>query len=220
MLKIINLSKKYDGLSSPLFSNLSFEINKGECLFIQGVSGVGKTTLLSILALLDVPDSGEIVYENLQIINSSEKIKNKYRNEKMGIIFQKYNLLSQFTVVENVMLPLLYKNIKDKKKIEYDAIEILNKLEMGDFKNRAINSLSGGQQQRVAIARVLLQNPDIILADEPSANVDKKTEELIMLQFEKHKKEGKILIVVSHNNVYERIADYKMIMTKEGIIYE
>ena len=208
MLEVRRIKKKYSSKEYVL-ENVEFSIEMGKCLFIRGVSGSGKTTLLNIIGLLDNPDEGEILFNNENILLQDDNYRNIYRNEKIGIVFQKYNLLLSLTVLENILIPVLYRKFSEKKSFEERAKKILKSLNMESFIHRKVMDLSGGQQQRVAIARVLLQDPTIILADEPTANVDVETEKLVLELLRNCKKQGKIVIIVSHNDIYKNIADYE-----------
>ncbi|MGL4624483.1 MAG: ABC transporter ATP-binding protein [Culicoidibacterales bacterium] len=207
-----NINKQY-GEETIVLKALNLMVAKGECLFIRGVSGSGKTTLLNLMALLDEPSSGTITFEGQDLHALSANQQAQYLNEKVGIIFQKFNLLSQLTVIENVMLPRLYQG-ENYRETEQLAQQILDELAIGHLSKRKPSQLSGGQQQRVAVARVLLQAPEVIMADEPSANVDEATENLIVAQLAKQKAEGKTLVIVSHNQIYETIADRVLYMRK------
>jgi len=214
MLKLKNISKKYD--SDFILEEVNVHVSHNDFLFIKGVSGVGKTTLLNLIGLLDQPTSGDIIFDNVNLTKASTAEKIQYKRDHIGIIFQKFNLIANFTVYENVAMAFLYREY-DKKALQGKVAEILDQLQMREYMHKKVKNLSGGQQQRVAIARVLLQNPNIILADEPTANVDTETERLIIDIFLKKQAEGKLIIVVSHNDLYKDYANKQIELTKEGV---
>jgi ABC-type antimicrobial peptide transport system, ATPase component len=221
-LRCDNITKYYvaDNKKEFVLNDVSLKLNDNEILFIQGVSGSGKTTLLNLIGLLDAPNIGEIYYKNTKFSAITNSEKTRIRRNEIGIIFQKYNLFPQFNVLDNVIFPLYYQRTKVRKKIlEEEAKEILTRLDIIKFHNKNINQLSGGQQQRVAIARVLLQKPQILLADEPTANVDKATEKIIMDIFNDYKKSGSV-VIVSHNPSYREISDKKIILVDGRIRYD
>ncbi len=194
VLSLENICFSYD--ETPVLCDLSMSFEKGKIYCIVGKSGAGKTTLLSILSGLASPDSGTIFYNEKDI-----KSINKYtfRSRYIGVVFQSYNLITKFTALENVMLSMDIAGVKKINKKE-KAIELLSLVGLDkDEAERRVLKLSGGQQQRVAIARALSHNPDIILADEPTGNLDSETENDIMAIFKKLASEGKCVILVSHS---------------------
>ena len=187
-----------------VLQNISFEFEKGKIYCIVGKSGAGKTTLLSLLSGLTNADSGEIIYNGKDI---SKIDKYKYRSKYIGVIFQSYNLITKFTAAENVVLSMDVSGAKIKNK-KQRAIELLESVGLDeDEANRRILKLSGGQQQRVAIARALSYNPDIILADEPTGNLDGETQNEIMAIFRRLADEGKCVILVSHSPEVAKLCD-------------
>ncbi len=214
ILELKNVNYSYDGYKLVLKDiNLSFE--KGKVYGIFGKSGAGKTTLLSLMAGLDIPTNGTIYYkdQNLNEIN-----KDKYRANEIGVIFQNYNLLSHLTALENVILSIDISELKDDNKIE-KAHKLLEKVGIDEKKsNRKVLKLSGGEQQRVSIARALASDPEIILADEPSGNLDKDTElDIINLLKDLAKKEKKCVIIISHSQKVHSNVD-KVYMIDKGRI--
>ncbi len=194
VLALNNISFSYG--RNTVLDNLSLEFEKGKIYCIVGKSGAGKTTLLSILAGLAAPNQGNIYYDGKDIKNID---KYKFRSKCIGVIFQSYNLLSKFTAVENVMLSMDIAGVKGVKK-RNKAMEVLHSVGLDDDEcNRRILKLSGGQQQRVAIARALSYDPDIILADEPTGNLDSDTQREIMSIFHNLAEQGKCVILVSHS---------------------
>ncbi len=194
VLRIENISFAYD--KRKVLKNISYEFEKGKIYSIIGKSGSGKTTLLSVLSGLAKPTSGEIYYNEKSI---KEVNKYDYRSKYVGVVFQSYNLLTKLTALENVMLSMdiSKKKIKNKKQYAYELLEMvgLNK----DEANRRVLKLSGGQQQRVAIARALSYNPEIILADEPTGNLDGETQEEILQILKNLAAQDKCIILVTHS---------------------
>ena len=218
LLEITNLKKKYDHLnkSITLFDNFNINIKEGDLVAVVGPSGSGKSSLLHLLALLDDPSKGKIVLNNQETKNLSESDKNKLKQTIVSIIFQDNNLLTDFTAIENVMMPLLIKgnNIENAK---VKAKKILASVKILDRSNHFPNELSGGEQQRVAIARALIAETNLILADEPTGNLDYKTSKEIFSYFLKLKKLKKTIIFATHNRELANKADYKLFIS-EGII--
>lgn len=182
--------------NTPVLEDISYEFEKGKMYCIIGKSGAGKTTLLSLLSGLASPDSGTILYEDKDI----RKIdRYTFRSKYIGVIFQSFNLLTKFTAAENVILSMDIAGVKSKQK-KQKAMELLSSVGLNeDEANRRVLKLSGGQQQRVAIARALSYNPDIILADEPTGNLDTETQDEIMEIFRELTDQGKCVILVSHS---------------------
>jgi len=200
-----NIRHSYGDLE--VLKGIDMEINKGEFVSIQGVSGAGKTTLLNILGTLEKIQDGELEINNKNINNLHEKDITTLRNKEIGFVFQFHNLLAEFTALENVMLPSLISGEKEKN-AKKNAIKILTKLGMQDRIHHSPQNLSGGEKQRVAIARALINSPSIILADEPSGNLDSKnSEELHKLLLFLNKKMGQTIIVITHNEKLAKIAN-------------
>jgi lipoprotein-releasing system ATP-binding protein len=207
---------KYFG-SLQVLKNISLEIFKGEVVTLVGASGAGKSTLLHILGTLDKPDHGEVYINNQQINSLSEKELALFRNTQIGFIFQFHNLLNEFTAIENVTLPAriggFYNSIVEKK-----ALEILDYLKLSHRVNHFPNQMSGGEQQRVAVARALINQPQIIFADEPSGNLDtQNAHDLHELFFDLKKSFNQTFVIVTHNESLANLSDRKIIM-KDGII--
>ncbi len=181
---------------TPVLKDLSLEFEKGKIYCIVGKSGAGKTTLLSILSGLASPDDGKILFNDKDIKNIN---KYNFRSRQIGVVFQSYNLITKFTAIENVILSMDIAGVKGVKKKER-ALELLKSVGLSDEEaNRRVLKLSGGQQQRVAIARALSHNPEVILADEPTGNLDGDTQDEIMHIFRKLSEKGKCVILVSHS---------------------
>ena len=197
IIEIKNLSKVYDN-EIKVLDNINLSIKKGELIAIMGPSGSGKSTLLNILGLIDVQSSGNYYIEGKEVKDLMKNKHNLVRNKLFGFIFQYYALLKQYTVIENVMLPLTYRKISNKERVE-KSILYLKKVGLFYLKDKKINKLSGGQQQRVAIARALVTEPEIILADEPTGNLDQKTGQDIMDLLIEINAAGKTVIIVTHD---------------------
>ena len=197
IIEIKNLSKVYDN-EIKVLDNINLSIKKGELIAIMRPSGSGKSTLLNILGLIDVQSIGNYYIEGKEVKDLMKNKPNLVRNKLFGFIFQYYTLLKQYTVIENVMLPLTYRKISNKERVE-KSILYLKKVGLFYLKDKKINKLSGGQQQRVAIARALVTEPEIILADEPTGNLDQKTGQDIMDLLIEINAAGKTVIIVTHD---------------------
>lgn len=183
---------------------IDISISKGDFVSITGRSGSGKSTLLNILAGLEKPTAGEILIDNNHIENMSERQSIRFRRENIGFIFQSYNLLPQYTALENVSLPLVLKGIGPKERREI-AIEIMQKVGIETHINHKPNEMSGGQQQRVGIARALVTSPRIVLADEPTGNLDTKTSmEVMELLIKLFQEKGTTFLLVSHDKITQK----------------
>lgn len=220
MLKIENLCKKYKSGSevTEALNNINIEFNDNGFVSILGPSGCGKTTLLNILGLLDTPDSGEIYLNNLRYSTLSESEKDELRNKKIGFIFQSYHLIPTLNVFDNVALPLVLTTRLSKEEINEKVETALKEVNLLDLKNKKSNELSGGQMQRIAIARALINEPEIILADEPTGALDSKTSKDILILIEEiNKKFNTTILMVTHNGSIKNMA-HKIIQIKDGKI--
>ena len=218
MLEVNKLKKTFyhkNGLVKVL-DNINLKVKRGELIALTGPSGSGKSSLLHILALLDKPTSGKIIFNNTLTNNYSENNKDLIRQKKISIIFQNNNLLSDFSALENVVMPLLIRGEKYTTSLK-KALQILDKVKLIDRKNHFPSELSGGEQQRVAIARCLIAETDLILADEPTGNLDYKNSEDIFSYFLKLKKMNKAIIFATHNRELANKADYKLSISKGNI---
>ena len=196
-LNNINLNYQLNGNDIKVLKNINFEIKKNERVAIIGESGSGKTSLLMLMSGLEEPTTGSIFFNNENFSKISEKKKTQIRKKKIGLVFQQFYLIPNYTALENVMFPMQINNISDEKK---KANLILSEIGLGHRKNNLPSELSGGEQQRVAIARAISFNPEIILADEPTGNLDKKNTELVTnLLLEYSYKNKFSLILVTHN---------------------
>ena len=217
-LETTNLKKNFvhTNRSITLFENLNLKIQKGELVALVGPSGSGKSSLLHLLALLDEPTKGKIIIDKQETKNLSFEQKDELRRKSISIIFQDNNLLNDFTAIENVMMPLLIKGEKNKIIVE-KAKKILKEVKILDRSNHFPNELSGGEQQRVAIARALIAETNLILADEPTGNLDFKTSKEIFSLFLKLKKLKKTIIFATHNRELANRADYKLFISDGDI---
>ena len=218
IVETLNLKKTYKHLSGNivLFENLNIKIKRGELVALVGPSGSGKSSLLHLLALLDEPSKGNIKINDISTNKLNDEEKDKIRREKISIIFQDNNLLSDFTAIENVMMPLLIKNISNEEAKER-AQKILRSVKISERSQHFPNELSGGEQQRVAIARALIADTNLILADEPTGNLDFQTSKEIFSYFLKLKKIQKTIIFATHNRELANRADYKLSISNGGI---
>lgn len=215
MIRITDINKSYGSLQ--VLKNINLIINKGEVISIVGPSGAGKSTLLHIIGTLDKPDSGIVEINNQLITKYNDKQLSDFRNKNIGFVFQFHYLLPEFNALENIFIPALIAK-KSKKESEMKAMELLNIFGLQDRIKHKPSELSGGEQQRVAIARALINNPSIVLADEPSGNLDTtNAKELHKLFFNLRDKFKNTFIIVTHNEDLANMADRKVIM-KDGMI--
>lgn len=212
----INKTYKNDSLELQVLKNISFKVDKGEFLAIMGSSGSGKSTMMNILGCLDNQYEGRYILDGIDISKSTENELSEIRNKKIGFIFQSFNLLPRLTALENVELPLVYSSIP-KEERHKRANELLEMVGLKERIHHRPNELSGGQRQRVAIARALANNPSIILADEPTGNLDSKSEEEIIEILQKLNKMGKTIVIVTHEPSIGEIAERKIVF-KDGEI--
>lgn len=215
ILKAKNIHKSYDDLH--VLKGVSLEVKEGEVVSIVGASGAGKTTLLQVLGTLTKADEGEIWMNGQDISKLSEKKLSQFRNQNIGFVFQFHHLLPEFTALENVSIPGWIGN-RDPKEVKQQAIELLELLSLKDRMHHKPNELSGGERQRVAVARALINNPSIVLADEPSGSLDSNNkEELYDLIYKLREKYNQTFIIVTHDNTFAQYTD-RMLTIKDGIM--
>lgn len=213
IIEVKNIQKKFGDLQ--VLKGVDFEINRGEIVAIVGASGAGKTTLLQLLGTLDKPDRGEIIVDSFALSQLKRNELATFRNKNIGFIFQFHNLLPEFTTLENVCLPGLIGG-RSKTEVEKKAIQLLAQLGLSDRLNHKPSQLSGGEQQRVSVARALINDPKVILADEPSGNLDSQNaSELHQLFFDLRNATQQTFVIVTHNENLAAMVDRKITM-KDG----
>ncbi len=200
MIKITNLEKIYrtEEVETIALNKLSFEVKEGEFVAVMGPSGCGKSTLLNILGLLDDPDAGSFIFNGIEVAHFNERKRADLRKKNIGFVFQSFNLIDELTVFENVELPLIYLGVKGderKKRVEV----VLDKMQIMHRRNHYPQQLSGGQQQRVAVARAVVNNPKLILADEPTGNLDSSNGNEVMQLLTDLNEQGTTIIMVTHS---------------------
>jgi len=218
MIKVEKLVKSFHSGDSELVAlkGVSFEVPRGQFLSVTGRSGSGKSTLLYQLGLLDDPDSGNVIIDGIPVFELNAREKTQFRLERLGYVFQDYALLPELSSLENVMLPLLMMGFTKAVAKEKSA-QALTKVGLGDKLPNLPSQLSGGQQQRVSIARAIAHNPQIIFADEPTANLDTETADAVLKTFEELHREGQTIIMVTHEEEYSRRTD-RVITLSDGEI--
>ena len=221
VLETKNLCKSYliGDTAIKAVCNVNLVINKGDFMSITGKSGSGKSTLMHMLGLLDTPTSGELILNGKNIKGMNEKELAQIRNSEIGFVFQTFNLLQRTTVLENVMLPLVYSKVP-KEKHEKMALEVIKQVDLEHRLNNKSNELSGGERQRVAIARALINNPSLIVADEPTGNLDSKTGDEIEKIFLDLNKKGITIVLVTHDQDLAKIAKREIVLKDGEIIDE
>ena len=193
ILELRDVSKIYESVNA--LSNINLKVKKGDWIAIMGSSGSGKTTMMNIIGCMDRPSNGQVLIDGVDISKESQKNLTNIRREKSGLIFQLFHLISYLTALENVMVAQYYHSMIDEK----EALEALKKVGLGDRAKHLPSQLSGGEQQRVCIARALINNPEIILADEPTGNLDEANEIMVIEILKQLHKEGATIIVVTHD---------------------
>ena len=200
MINITNLSKVYrtEEVETTALNNLSMEVKKGEFVSVMGPSGCGKSTLLNILGLLDEPDSGSFIFNGIEVSKFNERKRAGIRKKNIGFVFQSFNLIDELTVYENVELPLIYNGFKAAERKE-KVLAVLDKVQIMHRKNHYPQQLSGGQQQRVAVARAVVNDPKLILADEPTGNLDSANGNEVMQMLTDLNEQGTTIVMVTHS---------------------
>ena len=220
IMKLEDIDKFYleTGNKLHILKKLNLEVKRGEFVSILGKSGSGKSTLLNIMGLLDKIDGGKIWIDNKEVSSLNEMERNNIKNHFLGFVFQFHYLMSEFTALENVMIPALLNNFKNKVEIEKEAKELLEIVGLAERIKHKPNQLSGGEKQRVAIARAMINKPKLILADEPTGNLDEDTGELIFSLFRKINKEhNQSIVVVTHARDLSQVTD-RQIYLKRGVL--
>lgn len=209
LIQLIDIYKTYEkkGLAVHALRNLNLTINEGEFVTIWGPSGSGKSTLLNIMGTLDYPTNGKYLFNGKAVLRYRDEQLSLFRSQNIGFVFQSFNLLQHLTALENVMMPAGYLRKLDKKAARKRALELLEQVGLADRVNHLPGELSGGEEQRVAIARALMNDPQIILADEPTGNLDSKSHKMIMEILQDLHKKGRTIVVVSHNPEFVDIAE-------------
>ncbi len=211
LLELKEVYKIYGDLHA--LDNVNFKVEKGEWVSIMGPSGSGKSTMMNIIGCMDKPTKGSVLLDGVDIAKESAKNLTNIRRDKIGLIFQQFHLVNYLTALENVMLAQYYHSITDEK----EAMEALDRVGLADRAKHLPSQLSGGEQQRVCVARALINQPEIILADEPTGNLDDANEEVVVELFRKLHSEGKTLIVVTHDIEVAEVAQ-RMIVLRNGKI--
>lgn len=215
MLEALGIEKSYGSLK--VLKGVDLSVKQGEVVSIVGASGAGKSTLLHMLGTLDIPDKGKISIKGIDVFSQNSRELAAFRNQHVGFVFQFHNLLPEFTALENVMIPGLLSGRKDDV-VRKGAEKLMEELGLADRLHHKPSEMSGGEQQRTAVARALVNSPDLILADEPSGNLDSKNaRDLHELFFSLRKKMGQTFIIVTHNQEFADMADRKLEM-RDGII--
>ena len=220
IIKLEDVDKFYmeTGNKLHILKKLNLEIKRGEFVSILGKSGSGKSTLLNIMGLLDKIDGGKIWIDDKEVSSLNETERNNIKNHFLGFVFQFHYLMSEFTALENVMIPALLNNFKNKAEIEKEAKELLEIVGLAERMTHKPNQLSGGEKQRVAIARAMINKPKLILADEPTGNLDEDTGEMIFSLFRKINKErNQSIVVVTHARDLSQVTD-RQIYLKRGVL--
>ena len=220
IMKLEDIDKFYmeTGNKLHILKKLNLEVKRGEFVSILGKSGSGKSTLLNIMGLLDKIDGGKIWIDNKEVSSLNEVEGNNIKNHFLGFVFQFHYLMSEFTALENVMIPALLNNFKNKSEIEKEAKELLEIVGLAERIKHKPNQLSGGEKQRVAIARAMINKPKLILADEPTGNLDEDTGELIFSLFRKINKEhNQSIVVVTHARDLSQVTD-RQVYLKKGVL--
>ena len=217
MIHLENIVKNFGSLQ--VLRGISLDIKQHEVVSIVGPSGAGKTTLLQIIGTLDAPDSGKVLINGLDVLQLKERTLSTFRNQHIGFVFQFHQLLPEFTAIENVMMPALIAG-KDRQTARQEALELLKFMGVQQRSEHKPNELSGGEKQRVAVARALVNHPDVVLADEPSGSLDSQNKlELHQLFFDLRDRLGQTFVIVTHDEALATMTD-RSIHLKDGVIID
>lgn len=217
MIQVENIEKSFGSLQ--VLRGISLNINKGEVVSIVGPSGAGKTTLLQIMGTLDTPNAGKVIINGMNVLHFKEKELSAFRNQHIGFVFQFHQLLPEFTAIENVMIPALIAG-KNKLDAHQEALGLLSFMGLQNRSDHKPNELSGGEKQRVAVARALVNHPDVVLADEPSGSLDSLNKtELHQLFFELRNRLNQTFVIVTHDESLAKMTD-RTIHLKDGMIIQ
>ena len=219
MIKIVDLRKSFrmNGYTPNVLKGITLDIARGEMIAIVGASGAGKSTLLHMLGTLDRPSSGSVLFDGQDVFELSEEAQARFRNRRIGFVFQFHHLLPEFTALENTFLPALIQD-RPPNEAQQEAVQLLTEVGLGERLHHKPGELSGGEQQRVAVARALMQRPDLVLADEPTGNLDTHTgEALFGLLRRLNKARGTTFVIVTHNDKLSAQAD-RIIRMEDGQI--
>jgi putative ABC transport system ATP-binding protein len=215
MIRVDQITKVFD--NKTILKSIDFEINRGDFLIIMGPSGSGKSTLLSIISSLARPTSGAVFYNDINISKLPEVEAGRFRNKKIGFVFQKFNLLENLTVFENILPPLV---INDKRFSKEKVMDILKRFEIDKLEKVKVKKLSGGEQQRVALVRALVNDPEVLIADEPTANLDVRLKSDVISFFQEINSVGKTVIIASHDEIFLKIPKVRVLQIVDGTLVE
>lgn len=218
MIKTTNLTKVFrtDEVETSALNNVEFKVEQGEFVAVMGPSGCGKSTLLNIIGMLDTPSYGQYYFMDNEVSNYKEKQRTDFRKGNIGFIFQNFNLIEEFNVFENVELPLLYLTMSSKER-KKKVDEVLERMQISHRRKHFPQQLSGGQQQRVAVARAVVTNPKLLLADEPTGNLDSTNGEAVIKLLEELNKEGTTIVMVTHSPAHAKRA-HRIVQLFDGNI--
>ncbi|MBR1640171.1 MAG: ABC transporter ATP-binding protein [Treponema sp.] len=208
LLEIKDISKIYSGGTVKALQNVSLTVEKGEWVAIMGPSGSGKSTMMNIIGCMDKPSSGQVILDGVDITNENSRNLTTIRRDKIGLVFQQFHLVNYLTAVENVMMAQYYHSIPDEK----EAMEALERVGLADRAKHLPSQLSGGEQQRVCIARALINYPQLILADEPTGNLDEANQNMVIEIFRKLHEEGRTIVVVTHDPEVAEVAERTVVL--------
>lgn len=219
LINLKNITKDYitGDVVTKVLKGITLRVRRGEFIAIKGRSGSGKSTLMNLIGLLDTPTGGAYILEGIDVSKLNEDELSDLRNKKIGFVFQSFNLLPRSMVLENILLPGIYAGM-DRRTREEKGRDLLSKLDLLEHEDKRPNQLSGGQQQRVAIARALMNDPDLILADEPTGNLDTKSGQDVMQMLKKLNREGKTIILITHEKDIAKHAEKTIILSDGKII--